>query len=131
MIYLKEYEEFIFENSFLILEEDIKQENLEKSIQDKQVIMMDYAADADGTRTIEPVCLGFSTNGQLVLRAWLRGGVSYTGERKISPRPGWRLYRVDRITTYDATGKTYFKKRNGYNPNGDKDMEEVIINAKY
>ena len=131
MIYLKEFNEFISENSFLILEQEIQQDVLEKSIRDKEVIMMDYSADLDGTRTIEPVCLGFSTNGQLVLRAWLRGGVSYTTSKGINPRPGWRLYRIDRITTYDPTGKSYFKKRKGYNPNGDKDMEEIIINTKY
>jgi predicted DNA-binding transcriptional regulator YafY len=131
LIYLKEYTEFISENSFLILEEAVKQKSLEQSILDKQVIMMDYSADLDGSRTIEPVCLGFSTNGKLVLRAWLRGGVSDTANKKISPMPGWRLYRVDRITTYDPTGKSYFRKRGGYNPKGDKDMREVIVNTKF
>jgi hypothetical protein len=45
--------------------------------------------------------------------------------------PGWRLFKLDKILTFKPTGETFDTPRPNYNPNGDKSMTSVIINAKF
>jgi len=108
--------------------------DIERSIKDKIIVQIYYDGDepgGKGMRTIEPVCLGRSKSGNMVLRAWDSEGSSHTASIGEQPLPGWRMFRVDKIFTYKPTLDKFTEMRPGYNPNGDKSMSSVIVNAKF
>jgi hypothetical protein len=84
-------------------------------------------------REIEPVALGRSKKGNLVFRAWDEAGASHTAylQDPHSPKPGWRLFRVDRTSMFKPLRKNFTKARPGYNFDGDKDMTSIITIAKF
>jgi predicted DNA-binding transcriptional regulator YafY len=85
-----------------------------------------------GLREIEPVCLGrMRGTNNLALRAWDEAGASHTGYKGEQPLPGWRLFRLDKILSSKPTGDIFDQMRLGFNPNGDKSMNSVIIIAKF
>jgi predicted DNA-binding transcriptional regulator YafY len=53
---------------------------VQDSIRNKNVMTINYDGDeyGKGLREIEPVCVGYSKNGELVLRAWEIRGVSHS-----------------------------------------------------
>ena len=109
-------------------------DDIQKSIREKTVVTIYYDGDipgGKGYRRIEPVCVGYSKANNLVLRAWDLDGASHTNTTGEQPLPGWRLFRVDKIFTYQPTNDSFTEVRDGYNPNGDKGMTKVIINAVY
>lgn len=109
-------------------------ESVVDSIKRKQVIVLYYTGDApggDGLRTIEPVCLGVSKAGNKVLRAWDYEGASHTATLGTQPLPGWRLFRLDKITSYKPNGQVFNEMRPNFNPNGDKSMTSVITLANF
>jgi len=75
--------------------------------------------------------LGVSKKGKLVLRAWEREGSSYSAQNEGNILPGWRLFRLDKIFTYTPTLDNFTEARPLYNPNGDKSMITVYLNAKF
>jgi len=83
----------------------------------------------DGYRYIEPVALGVNKQGNTVLRAWLQKGTSRTG--KIDPTlvPGWRLFRLDRVSLLSPTLQQFTEKP-GYNAD-DQGMSEVTISVDF
>jgi predicted DNA-binding transcriptional regulator YafY len=108
--------------------------DVQDSIKKKNVMVIYYDGDDNGGkgyRTIEPVCLGYSKRGNLVLRAWEREGSSWSAQNKGNVLPGWRLFRLDKIFTYKPTMDKFTEVRPNYNPSGDKTMERVLINAKF
>jgi len=108
--------------------------DIQNSIRDRNVTTIYYDGDnpgGTGLREIEPVCVGYSTAGNLVLRAWDREGASHTATIGEKPLPGWRLFRVDKIFTYKPSLDKFNEPRPNYNPNGDKSMTRVILNAKF
>jgi len=108
--------------------------DIKNSIEKKQVCTIYYTGTEPGglgLREIEPVCLGRSKSNNLVLRAWDRTGASHTGYLGTQPLPGWRLFRVDKITMYKPLRSNFNEPRPNYNFNGDKSMNSVIINAKF
>jgi len=108
--------------------------DIQKSIRDRNVTTIYYDGDepgGKGLRTIEPVCVGYSKAGNLVLRAWDIEGASHRNTTGEKPLPGWRLFRVDKIFTYKPTMDKFNEPRPNYNPNGDKTMSKVILNAKF
>lgn len=105
-----------------------------KAIKQKDKVVIYYTGDepgGKGLRSIEPVCFGYSKAGNPVLRAWDDEGASHTGYKGEQPLPGWRIFRVDKIISFTPTGETFETPRPLYNPNGDKSMSRVIINAKF
>jgi predicted DNA-binding transcriptional regulator YafY len=109
-------------------------DQVQDAIKKKQVVIINYDGDepgGKGLREIEPVCLGKSKRGNLVVRAWDEEGASHRGYLGTRPMPGWRLFKLDKILSWQPTGETQENARPGYNPNGDKDMISIIINAKY
>jgi hypothetical protein len=109
-------------------------ESVVNSIKRKQVIVLYYTGDApggDGLRTIEPVCLGVSKAGNKVLRAWDYEGASHTATLGTQPLPGWRLFRLDKITSYKPNGQVFNEMRPNFNPNGDKSMVSIITLANF
>ena len=80
------------------------------SIKKRQVVSIYYTGDepgGKGLRIIEPVCLGYSKAGNLVLRAWDTDGASHTAHLGEQPKPSWRLFRLDKIVMYKPTGETF------------------------
>ena len=108
--------------------------DVQDSIKKKKVMVIYYDGDDNGGkgyRTIEPVCVGYSKKGNLVLRAWELEGSSWSAQNRGNVLPGWRLFRLDKIFTYRPTMDNFIEMRPKYNPDGDKSMERVIINAKF
>jgi predicted DNA-binding transcriptional regulator YafY len=112
-------------------------ESIVDAIKNKKIVSIYYQGDESdgysgkGLRIIEPVCLGSSKADNKVLRAWDLEGVSYTAAKGEQPLPSWRLFRVDKISSFNPTGENFSEMRPGYNVNGDKSMKSVIINAKF
>ena len=106
---------------------------VQDSIRKKNVITINYDGKeyGRGFRDIEPVCVGYSKKGELVLRAWERQGVSHSKVTKNNPIPGWRFFKLVKILTYQPQGDTFYEMRPDYNPDGDKLMSSVILNAKF
>lgn len=109
-------------------------ESIQPAIKNKKVCIIYYMGDTpggEGEREIEPVALGRSKAGNLVLRAWQREGSSHTvatGEKII---PGWRFFRLDKMARFTPTEENFTEKRPGYNDNGDKSMKSIILIAKF
>jgi len=104
------------------------------SIKKRNVVTIYYDGNDNGGkgyRTIEPVCLGFSKRDNMVLRAWEREGASYSAQNEGNVLPGWRLFRVDKIFTYKPSFDKFDEVRPNYNPQGDKSMIRVLLNAKF
>ena len=108
-------------------------DDVQKSIKQKNVITINYDGDeyGKGYRDVEPVCLGVSKAGNMVLRAWERQGASHSNRVEGNPIPGWRLFRLDKILTYLPQGDSFIEVRPNYNPNGDRSMTRVILNAVF
>jgi predicted DNA-binding transcriptional regulator YafY len=109
-------------------------EALINAIKNRDVIIIGYEGDepgGTGLREIEPVAFGVSKRGNKVLRAWEREGASHRyviGTRKL---PDWRYFLVSKITSVQLTGEKFNTPRPNYNPNGDKSMVSVEINANF
>jgi predicted DNA-binding transcriptional regulator YafY len=104
------------------------------AIKKKDVCIIYYDGDEPGgrgLRKIEPVCFGYSKADNPVLRAWDSEGASYSSQSGEQPLPGWRLFRVDKILSFKPTTEKFNSLRAGYNPNGDRGMLRVIINANF
>lgn len=109
-------------------------ENVIDAIRDKKKIIIYYDGDEPGgrgLREIEPVCFGYSKAGNPVLRAWDIEGSSHRDYLGTKPLPSWRLFRLDKILSLRPSGEYFDTPRPNYNPNGDKSMSRVIINAKF
>ncbi len=102
------------------------------AIKGRKKVVIYYDGDepgGKGLRVIEPVCYGYSKSDNPVLRAWDDEGASHTAYLGEKPLPGWRLFRLDKITYLQPTAEVFNEVRPNYNPNGDKSMSRVIINA--
>ena len=109
-------------------------DSIQDAIKNKKRVVIYYDCDEPGgrgLRLIEPVCLGRSKRNNLVLRAWDDEGASHRGYLGTRPMPGWRLFKVDKILSFKPTAEVFTTPRPNYNPNGDKSMTSVIINAKF
>ena len=108
--------------------------SVQDAINRKQVITIYYDGDEPGgrgIREVEPVALGKSKAGNLVMRGWDREGASHTAYKGEKPLPGWRLFRLDKILSLKPSGEVYNQPHPGYNFNGDKSMVSVITIAKF
>jgi hypothetical protein len=72
-----------------------------------------------------------SKAGNKVLRAWDYEGASHTATLGTQPLPGWRLFRLDKITSYKPNGQVFNEMRPKFNPNGDKSMVSIITLANF
>ena len=109
-------------------------DDIRRAIEQKQVCSIYYEGDEPGgrgLREIEPVALGRSKAGNMVLRGWDRTGASHTAYKGEQPLPSWRLFRVDKISMLKPTRENFTQAQPGYNFNGDKSMTQVITIAKF
>ena len=117
-----------------LITESASIDDIRKSIEQRQVCSIYYEGDEPGgrgLREIEPVALGRSKAGNLVLRGWHREGSSHTAYKGEQPLPSWRLFRVDKITMYKPLRDIFTEPKPGYNFNGDRSMTQVIVIAKF
>jgi hypothetical protein len=121
------------------LNEWVSRDTVADAIKNKDVVFIYYAGDDTvnkGYRTIEPFVLGRSKAGNLVLRAWQQAGATDRGTnptRKNDEVPGWRLFRLDGVTSMVKTLRKFetdpsylSTNRPKYNPK-DSQMTEIII----
>jgi hypothetical protein len=121
---------------FRLLTEWVNRNDIVDAIQNRDVVYIYYSGDKTvnrGFRTIEPHVLGKSTAGNLVLRAWQQAGATDSGrpaKRTNDEIAGWRLFRLDGITTFMKTMKHFVVNQNNVHPNynpEDSQMSEIII----
>lgn len=115
----------------LILEVASKEQIMD-AIKTRRVCVIYYNGDepgGKGLRVIEPVAFGLTKKGNPVLRAWDREGASHKAYLGKKPLPSWRFFRIDRMEFIRPTQEIFDKPRPGYNPNGDRSMERVFLNA--
>jgi predicted DNA-binding transcriptional regulator YafY len=116
----------------IILEKSVDQ--ITNSVKNRNIVTIYYDGEDNGgkgLREIEPFCFGVSKAGNLVLRAWERSGASYTAQKGEQPLPGWRLFRFDRIGSYNLNPtETFAEPRPLYNPR-DKGMTDIKLCAKF
>lgn len=116
----------------IILEKSFEQ--ISNSIKNRNLVTIYYDGEDNGgkgLRVIEPFCFGVSKAGNMVIRAWEREGASFTAQKGEQPLPGWRLFRVDRIGSFNLNPtETFDTARPLYNPR-DKGMKNIKICAKF
>jgi len=111
-----------------IILEVASREDTKKAIENKLTTLIYYEGDTinnPGWRTIEPVCAGTTKRNNPVLRAWQTEGATDTEV------PGWKFFRLDRVRNWQPTMEEFTEMRPGYNPYGDKSMNQVWFNAKF
>jgi predicted DNA-binding transcriptional regulator YafY len=109
-------------------------DTITNAIKNRDKIIMYYEGDEPGgrgLREIEPVCFGYSKADNPILRAWDYEGSSHTDYENEQPLPGWRIFRLDKISSFKPTGEKFNEPKPGYNPDGDRSMTRVIINVKF
>ena len=122
----------------LLLESTPNEFEINDAINNNKVIIVNYHSNgediATGPRKIYPVAYGTTIADNEVIRAFEPEGDTTTRV------PNWKYMRVDRISNWIDTKKTYTKKDFGqyfeyFNPNDDKLMNSVynianVINPK-
>ena len=105
------------------------------AIDRKKVVSIYYDGDEPGgrgLRTIEPVCLFVDKRSQNTnLCAWDREGASHKVAVGDGVLPGWRLFRLEKILSFNPTGENFTQMRPGFNPQGDKRASRIIYIAKF
>ena len=102
------------------------------AVVNKRKVSFYYKGDKEnkpGMRDIVwPVCYG-TRQGVKYVRAWLEKGVSVSTDKRGNARPGWRLYRIDRIRNWKVRGTETFNKPpdSNFNRNADKFMDAAPI----
>lgn len=128
----------------LLLKEEVSDNMIVDAIHNRKIIYIYYAGDntnRQGYRTIRPMVYGVSTAGNRVIRAWQEAGASDSAVEKGNKyadakgrlKPGWRLFRVDSITSFLPTGKHFSNNDDKippkYDPNDDQ-MKQIIASVK-
>lgn len=134
-----------------LINENVGDTDVIDAINNREYIYIYYGGDDSnkkGYRTIRPFVLGtHKSSGNKVLRAWQDRGRSHDFDNKPTRpdslehdywidnegiKPGWRLFRLDKIEKVYPTGRRFLKK-NGevmippkYNEN-DTDMSSVVV----
>lgn len=107
-----------------ILREGAVLSNVIDAVKKRYEVDINYKADDEpkglGKRIIQPVCIGKTKSGNLAVRAF-----QPYGDTK-SDVPRWKLFRLDRIQQWKPVKKRRFKAPEGFNPNGDDGMSEVL-----
>lgn len=112
----------------LLLKESATPENVTKAMDNHSYVIINYKSDEKdihtGSRVIQPFAYGLTKNGNPVLRAFQPYGDTN------STTPSWKLFRLDRISYWEETSRTFNdlpdEKYGIINSDGDKSMATVI-----
>lgn len=111
-----------------ILTEGVSNDEINNAINNHKYVVVNYEG-TDGThngnRMIQPVAFGCTSAGHPVIRAFERFGDTKTSV------PKWKYLRVDRISSWKETDKTFDEPAELFNPKGDKTMSVVYNIAKF
>ena len=111
-----------------VLSEAVAQNRVVAAITNHTVIRIYYSGDKTirkGYRTIEPYTVGISKKGNIILRAYQRGGETD------SIVPGWKLFRLKFITRWNELNEFITEPADDFNPSGDRSMRSIIKHAKF
>jgi hypothetical protein len=134
-----------------LITESVGDNDIIDAIQNHEYVYIYYEGDGSnksGYRTIRPFVLGTSTAGNKVIRAWQDRGKSnslsansprkryeheyWTDTLDNKEKPGWRLFRLDRISSIYPTGKKFVDNTGKvivppkYNEGADEQMSSII-----
>lgn len=113
----------------VINESFIGNSKVKDAINGKYQVIINYNSHgqnvATGWRIIEVFAYGLTKAGNPVIRAYQPYGDTD------SSIPAWKFFRLDRILSWKKTGRKFEEPRPMYNPNGDKSMSVVYMNAKF
>lgn len=116
------------EITFGILNEGVSNDDINNAINNHKYVVVRYDG-TDGThnleRMIQPVAYGCTVAGNPVIRAFERFGDTKTFV------PAWKYLRVDRISDWRETDKTFSEPPAMFNPIDDKSMSVVYNIAKF
>jgi len=122
-------------NLYQILKEVVIKSNVDDAINNRQVVIITYSDEenrAPEARTIEPYDVGITKAGNEAVRAFQWEGDTYRGI------PEWKLFRLDRITSWQPTSTTFNKEpidrgfdTEPYNPNGDGSLSNVSPQVRF
>lgn len=132
-----------------LITEAVSESDIAKYINNHEYVYMYYDGDdktQSGSRTIRPYVLGTNKSGNKVLRAWQDRGKSWHFQNKPTrddslyhdywndeegSKPGWRMFRVDKISKMYPTGKKFHDENGlvmipaGYHEGSDDDMTSI------
>lgn len=111
-----------------ILYEGVSNDEINNAINKHKYVVINYEwtdGTHNGNRMIQPVAFGCTSAGNPVIRAYERFGDTKTSV------PKWKYLRVDRITSWKETDKTFSEPADLFNPDGDKTMSVVYNIAKF
>lgn len=91
---------------------------IKNAIEGHKILELHYPP---GSRLIEPHAVGYSADGNLLLRAYQTEGASSSGEHE-----HWKLFRLDRAGILSPNGEGFSGPREGYRK-GDKAMKGGIV----
>jgi len=91
---------------------------IKHAIEGRHVLETDYPP---GKRFVDPHALGYSADGNTLLRAYQTSGASTSGEHA-----NWKLFRIDRAGSAGPTGTGFSGPRPDYR-RGDSAMKGGII----
>ena len=132
-----------------LMNESVGEGSVVDAINKHKIVHIYYAGDETvmkGYRTIKPMVLGHSKSkkaaeegGYMLLRAWQEAGNSDSqkkyADQKGRYKHGWRLFRVDRITSFLPTGRFFstdvkkFPDIESYNPQ-DSQMTGIVASVQ-
>ena len=111
-----------------MLFERVSNREINNAINNHKYVVIKYDG-TDGThngkRMIQPVAFGLTSTGNPVVRAF-----EDFGDTKTSV-PKWKYFRVDRISAWRETDKSFEEPENLFNPYGDETMSVVYNIAKF
>lgn len=111
-----------------LLSEGVSNDEINDAINNHKYVVITYEGDDgthNGSRMIQPVAFGCTTAGHPVVRAFERFGDTKTAV------PRWKYLRVDRISSWRETNKTFDEPAALFNPIDDKTMSVVYNIAKF
>lgn len=114
----------------LIINESVNVDSITDAIRDKYQVVINYEGDpshgiAPGKRVIEVYAYGLTKAGNPCFRAYQPYGDTVT------ETPEWKLFRVDRVTSWEPTHKKILRPAPKFNPNGDRSMSQVFTIANF
>lgn len=111
-----------------LLYEGVSNDDINNAINNHKYVVVNYEGTDgthNGSRMIQPVAFGCTSAGHPVIRAFERFGDTKTAV------PRWKYLRVDRISSWRETDKTFDEPAALFNPNDDKTMSVVYNIAKF
>lgn len=115
----------------LFLTEGVAVSSITDAIKGRYSVVINYNGDpkhgvAPGIRTIQVYVYGLTKAGNPCIRAYQPYGDT------ASKVPSWKMFRLDRITSWKTTYALFNKPAPLFNPNGDKSMSVIydIVNFK-